>query len=69
VTRHQGGMPKAAHRATPVSRDLARMVRESSRLEGAGLTLNDHLAAVNARQAKGVEFYLRACAIRLEQGL
>jgi hypothetical protein len=61
-------MPKAAGRATPVSRDLVRIVRESSRLEGGGLTLNDHLSAVNARQAQGLEFYLRACVLRLEQG-
>ena len=53
----------------PVSRDLVRIVRESSRLEGANLTLNDHMRAVEARQAKAVEFYLRACALRLEQVL
>ena len=56
-------------RPTPVSRDLVRIVRESSRLEGGGLTLDDHLRAVEARQAKSVEFYLRACALRLDQGL
>jgi hypothetical protein len=53
----------------PVSRDLVRIVRESSRLEGANLTLNDHMRAVEARQAKALEFYLRACALRLEQVL
>lgn len=56
-------------RPTPVSRDLVRIVRESSKLEGNGLTLDDHLRAVEARQAKSVEFYLRACALRLDQGL
>jgi hypothetical protein len=53
----------------PVSRDRVRIVRESSRLEGANLTLNDHMRAVEARQAKALEFYLRACALRLEQVL
>jgi hypothetical protein len=51
----------------PISRDLMRIVRESSRLEGAcGVT--EHVRAVEARQAKAIEFYLRACALRLEQG-
>lgn len=54
---------------TPVSRELVRIIRESSRLEGANLTLNDHLRAVDARQIKAVEFYLRACSLRLDQGL
>ena len=52
----------------PVSRELVRIIREGSRLEGAGHTLTDHLSAIGARQAKGVEFYLRACALRLDQG-
>ena len=50
----------------PVSRDLVRIIRESSKLEG-GVTLTDHLSAIDARQAKAVEFYLRACALRLAQ--
>ena len=53
----------------PVSRDLVRIIRESSKLEGPNLTLNDHMKAVDDRQAKAVEFYLRACALRLDQGL
>jgi hypothetical protein len=65
-----GGAPLMPSRPPmPVSRDLVRIVRESSRLEGANLTLNDHMRAVEARQAKAVEFYLRACALRLEQVL
>lgn len=56
-------------RTLPVSRDLVRIVKESSRLEGPGLSLDQHLRAVEERQAKSVEFYLRACALRLEQGL
>ena len=51
----------------PVSRDLVRIVKESSRLEGGQHSLGDHLHAVDARQAQSVEFYLRACALRLEQ--
>jgi hypothetical protein len=51
----------------PVSRDLMRIVRESSRLEGAG-GVAVHVRAVEARQAKAIEFYLRACALRLDQG-
>jgi hypothetical protein len=54
----------------PVSRDLVRIIRESSRLEGPHqLTLTEHLKAVDERQAKAVEFYLRACALRLDQAL
>ena len=53
----------------PVSRDLVRIVKESSRLEGPGHSLEDHLRAVDERQAKSVEFYLRACALRLDQGV
>ena len=57
-----------ARQPLPVSRDLMRIVRESSRLEGAG-GVSDHVRAVEVRQAKATEFYLRACALRLEQGL
>ncbi len=54
----------------PVSRDLVRIVKESSRLEGGPhTTLGEHLQAVDARQAQSVEFYLRACALRLERGV
>jgi hypothetical protein len=52
----------------PMSRDLVRIIRESSRLEGGSTSLSEHLAAIDARQVKGLEFYLRACALRLEQG-
>jgi hypothetical protein len=53
----------------PVSRDLVRIIRENSKIEGQNLTLNDHIKAVDERQVKAVEFYLRACALRLDQGL
>ncbi len=46
-----------------------RIVRESSRLGGADATLSDHVSAIETRQAKAVEFYLRACALRLDQSL
>lgn len=54
----------------PVSRDLARIIRESSKkqLVGADAPLGDHLQAIEERQTKAVEFYLRACAARLAQG-
>jgi hypothetical protein len=45
------------------------MIRTSSQLQGAGHALGEHLQVVDARQAKAVEFYLRACALRLDQGL
>lgn len=51
----------------PVSRDLVRIIRESSKLEGAGLGLSEHLRAVDARQVQALEFYFRACALRLAQ--
>jgi hypothetical protein len=60
-------MPPPVH--FPVSRDLVRIIRESSKLEPANATLNDHLKVVEDRQARAVEFYLRACALRLEQSL
>ncbi len=62
-------MPGKQAQQQPVSRELVRIIRESSRLEGAGHTLTDHMSAIGARQAKAVEFYLRACALRLDQGL
>jgi hypothetical protein len=59
-------MPSKPCKVLPVSRDLVRIIRETSRLE-AGATLTDHLAAIDARQAQEVEFYFRACALRLSQ--
>lgn len=56
-------MPPA--KSLPVSRDLARIIRESSRLEPASAPLADHVRAVEDRQTKALEFYLRACAMRL----
>ena len=53
----------------PVSRTLVQMVRECSRLTDPGQSLNDHLRAIDERHSQGVEFYLRACALRLEHGV
>lgn len=53
----------------PVSRDLVRIVKESSRLEGGQHSLGEHLQAVDARQAQSVEFYFRACSLRLDRGV
>jgi hypothetical protein len=55
----------------PVSRDLVRIIKESSKLDpaSANVSLNDHLKVVEDRQARAVEFYLRACALRLQQSL
>jgi len=54
-----------------VSRELVRMIRTSSQLllSQQAIPLSEHLRVVDVRQAKAVEFYLRACALRLEQGL
>jgi hypothetical protein len=51
----------------PVSRDLVRIIREASKLDTPGASLGEHLRAVDARQAQAVEFYFRACALRLEE--
>lgn len=62
-------MPPSSSNSLPVSRDLVRIIRESSKLEQGTPTLGEHLKSIEDRQAKAVEFYLRACALRLEQGL
>ena len=51
----------------PVSRDLVRIIRESSKLDVNVSSLTEHIRAVDSRQAQAVEFYLRACALRLQQ--
>lgn len=53
----------------PVSRTLVQMVRECSRLADPGHSLSEHMRAVDERHAQAVEFYLRACALRLEHGV
>ncbi len=66
LSRRLNGMQ--SKKVLPVSRDLVRIIRESSRLEG-NLTLTDHLSVIDARQAQEVEFYFRACALRLSGGI
>ncbi len=61
-------MPATAQHL-PVSRDLVRIIRECSRLEQGNHTLTEHIRCIEDRQAKAVEFYLRACALRLDQGM
>lgn len=51
---------------TPISRDLVRIIREVSRSDKASLC--DNLRVIEERQAREVEFYLRACALRLDRG-
>ena len=53
-------MPPSA----PVSRDLVRIIREVSRREVQNLT--EGLKQIEERQAREVEFFLQACALRLE---
>lgn len=52
-------------RSQPMSRELVRIIREASRADQAGVGVSDHLEMISARQAKEIEFYLRACALRL----
>lgn len=60
-------MPQKAAQQ-PISRDLARIIRDSSLLGCTDAPLSKHLQAVEDRRAQGLEFYLRACALRLEEG-
>ena len=62
VCCHGPGMPVAG--SVPVSRDLVKIIRETSRMERSG-TLNEHLECIERRQCQAVEMYLRACALRL----
>ena len=50
----------------PLSRALVRMIREISKNDA--LTPAEGLRAIEERQAKEIEFYLQACALRLESG-
>lgn len=53
--------------ARPLSRDLVRMIREMSKKDALGL--GEGLRAIEERQAKEIEFFLQACALRLETAL
>ena len=46
---------------------VVRMIREVSKKETQGLA--EGLRVVEERQAKEIEFFLQACALRLETGL
>ena len=50
-----------------MSRDLVRMIREMSKKDALGL--GEGLRAIEERQAKEIEFFLQACALRLETAL
>jgi len=58
-------MPQKA--AQSISRDLVRIIRDSSLLECTDAPLSRHLQAVEDRRAQALEFYLRACALRLQE--
>ena len=53
--------------ARPLSRDLVRMIREMSKKDA--LVLGGGLRAIEERQAREIEFFLQACALRLETAL
>lgn len=65
VCRGGGGMQPSSKRGYPVSRHLVSIIRECSKLESVGSSLDQHLRAVDSRQTKAIEFYLRACALRM----
>lgn len=51
----------------PLSRDLVRMIRDISKNDARDLA--EGLKAVEERQSKEIEFYLQACALRLETSI
>ena len=53
----------------PVSRDLVLIIKENSKLDSGTNSLNEHLQSVDERQSKALEFYLRACSLRLDKSL
>lgn len=71
VEEEEGGgrtaMNPAQRAPTPVSRELIKLIREASKLDAPQANLSEHMRAVDAKQAQAVEFYIRACALRLEQ--
>jgi hypothetical protein len=60
-------MPQQRQTGKPLSRDLVRMIRELSKNDAQGL--GEGLRAIEERQAKEIEFYLQACALRLDSAL
>jgi hypothetical protein len=62
--------PPTNARARPeLSRDLARIVRECSQLDSGSVSLAAHLRKIEERQNKEVEYFVRACALRLHASL
>lgn len=51
----------------PITGDLVRLIRETAKCDGSSLQAS--IRHVEERQNKEVEFYLRACAVRLEHCL
>lgn len=54
--------------SAPISRGLARIIRDSSRLATEDAPLSEHLKTIEERQGATVELYLSACALRLRGG-
>lgn len=70
--RSSSGPPSAgspremrAQRPTPISRGLARIIKDSSRAAREDDSMDEHMRCIEARQATCLEFYLSACALRL----
>ena len=53
--------------ARTLSRDLVRMIREISKKDAQGLA--EGLRVIEERQAKEIEIYLHACALRIDSGV
>lgn len=49
----------------PVSRELVHIIREVYKCEGRNV--NEDVKAITDRQAKEIEYYIRACVVRLER--
>ncbi len=61
-------MPHARQRQ-PISKELARIVRDGSGLQDVDAPVSKHLQAIEDRRAQALEFYLRSCAMRLDTSL
>lgn len=51
----------------PVSRDLIRIIKASGKADESNLSLMEHLKRLETRQIESVEFFFRACVVRLEE--
>ena len=51
----------------PVSRELIRIIREVYKCEGQ--SVHADMKDITDRQAKEIEYYIRACTARLEKAL